>query len=427
MNLFRIYYDLMIELFCFFTLELFATYQNPHYMSSRKIPMRLCYLIFICLYSIPISIPHAELLLYFSHFLYVFFICNFKLKISIIKFIKYELYMTFSSIIIYTLHTLLINDFGFIGKNETYDNYKSLICTVLIYIILCLYIYGKRLSSLQTRKHYGLSFSIATLLSVIILSYLSLLLVSNQLDIDKVLPVMFSFIFVIIAICLTAYNQIIISLEIEAQQKLLLTKYEFESNYYRDMETSAKNLSALRHDFKNYLIVLNGYVCQNEYGKLQSYLNKICDEITDTKLIYTPSSLVSAILNAKSSVCKQKQVNFEFNYHFSFISIDDFHLITILGNVLDNAIAAASKLPDGFIHLSMEQIDSFLEIVCQNNHCETIQEKDGRFFSTKDTPGIYHGIGIKNIQNSVSTLDGTLDIQYDDTIFTVSILLPNYK
>lgn len=42
----------------------------------------------------------------------------------------------------------------------------------------------------------------------------------------------------------------------------------------------------------------------------------------------------------------------------------------MLGNILDNAITAASKLDNGYINLAIKQADTYLAIHCENNHHE---------------------------------------------------------
>ena len=58
-------------------------------------------------------------------------------------------------------------------------------------------------------------------------------------------------------------------------------------------------------------------------------------------------------------------------------------MITILGNLLDNAITAASKCENGNLFLSISQLDSYLQIQINNTHIEDIQESDGIFQTTK--------------------------------------------
>lgn len=102
-------------------------------------------------------------------------------------------------------------------------------------------------------------------------------------------------------------------------------------------------------------------------------------------------------------------------------------MITILGNLLDNAITAASKCSDGWIKADLQQEDSILVITIDNSHAEEIQEKDGVFTSTKTDNADIHGIGIKNVRKAVNDLRGQIEITYTENTFHVCIMLPNYK
>lgn len=425
MDWLRIYFDFINGLFYFFTLEFLVPIKNKHYSVTKKHNLRLFYLIYTLIYAIPKNIPFSLILDDCMTFLYIYLISGFHFKTSFKKFITYQIYIIISASTVYTFHCVLTNDF-FLLNNELYVSYKNLICSVIAYILPCLFVYTKRLIALPNKKRYGISFCISITLSVFVLSYLSLTLLSGHSDDTWILPVIFSFIFIIIAICLSGYNHILLSLEENARQQVLISKYELENNYYQNIKSSMDSFRSLRHDFKNHLIILNGYAAQKNLDRLQEYLGKISDTMTDMQVIQTPHDLTSAILNAKAMLCQQKNIHFHYKCCFQNIYLSDFHLITILGNLLDNAITAAGKLDNGSVSFSMEQTDTYLHVTCKNNHRERIIEKNGTFQSTRENPGMFHGLGIKNIQNSVHTLNGTLDIQYDDAKFVVLITVPNY-
>lgn len=428
MDLIRIYFDIMYNVFSFFTIELFAQYQLKTYNSFNKKKLRIYYLIYYLLYSIPANLPkiftYLDLCIIF---LYFYLTGKKEAKHCIWVFLKYELYVLIVLSILIISHTYIINDFYFLDVNETYNNAKDLICNVMLYIVLFLYIYGKRLSALHEKKHYGIYFSAAAVFSCYILSYFSLFLVGNPTNISRMFPVIFSLFFIIIAVCLTSYQKIVLTLKTNADQEILITRYEAERAYYEDVEKSLNDISSLRHDFRNHLLVLDSYAQKGDLENLKTYIAKLNKNLTDIKLIKSQSSLVSAILNAKSNVCREKKILFTAKCTFPYISISDFHLITILGNLLDNAITAASKISDGQIILSMRQVDSYLEICCENNHAEKIRKKNEQFLTTKEGDHIFHGIGIKNIKKSVNELNGTMDIKYTDNTFTVNVFVPNYR
>ena len=426
MNRMEFYFSFMNGLFCFFIMELFMTYNNKDITKSKKLTLRCYYLIFAVIYA---YLPSSNLDLFWSFlsdFIYIYILHSFKLKKSLISFLKFQIYLLGSNAVLLIFHTYIINDSAYIGEYKLYDDYKSLICSTMSYLVLCLFLYGIRLLALHTHRIYSITFSLASVLAIFILSILSLQLVSGRWNAGEYLPIIFSFVFIIGAVFLTTYNQMIVSFETQLQQKQLITKYELERKYYDDIDESLKKQASLRHDFNNHLIVLNGYAKKGDLGKLKQYLSKISAANAETRFIQTANPLISSILNAKAADCAQKGIAFDYSCSFSAVSIPDFYLITILGNILDNAVAAADKMTEGFIQLSLIQKDSFLKIECRNNHCEVIRKKDGRFISTKDPADLFHGIGIKNIQDAVASWNGTMDIQYDSSIFSIVVLLPNY-
>ncbi len=428
MNGTRIYLEFVGRLFVFFTMELFASYQLNNYSASKKIPLRICYIILCAIYSIQTSFSDITLLTVFIEFLYFYIIGQRQFKSCFFTFLKYEAYIIMFFSILYNLHCILINDFYYLESNTTYHTLKIVICKCLTYITLCSYIYAQRLFRLHEKRHYGILFSGITVISCLVLSYFSLQLISGQLGANTniMLPFVFSFVFIAIAVCLSSYQQILTSLETNMNQKLLLTRYETEQQYYKDVEKSLSAISSMRHDFKNYLIIVGSYAKKGDYESLRAYLSKINSKLEDTTLIQTPNPLISAILNAKSNICQEKNVKLYVTCSFDVVSIDDFYLIAILGNMLDNAITAAAKMQDGYVDISIRQIESFLEIICKNNHCETIRKHNSQFLSTKENANAFHGIGIKNIRNSVNALNGTMDISYNSCEFTMTLLLPNY-
>lgn len=143
----------------------------------------------------------------------------------------------------------------------------------------------------------------------------------------------------------------------QIQQKVLIEKYSMQLLYTKDIDESLKALSKLRHDFKNHLLIIDGYARKNEFDKQREYINKLNNEIGATKIYDTQSTLVSSILNTKNAVCEKQGVILSVNDQFHTINIDDFNLITILGNILDNAITAAGKTGKGMIDLSIIQLE----------------------------------------------------------------------
>lgn len=426
MDLIRIYFDFFYLFFSFLSLDLITSVKNKHY-NTKTVPfVRIGALIFILIYSIPTGNNYSFIFPIIGCFLYVLILSSGSIRNSLLHFLVFELYEVCLTILLSFIQYILIDMRFSIGSNHYYLNYKSLISSALAYIFLCLFLYSKRLFSLRKGRFYSIIFIFACVLSAVVLSYLSLFSYTGQLDITYAFPLIFSFIFIVIAICLNSYNRIVVDMEKDAQQTLLISKYEMKAEYYNNVNTALENLARLRHDFKNHLIVLDNYAQGNDMEGIQNYVKKVSGTLSATQLIRTPSSIVSAILNTKSTLCQHEKIDFHCTCSFTALAVGDFHMITILGNLLDNAIEASRKTTHGTIDFAMQQIDSYLSITCNNNYMGRIVKKGEHFISTKNTGEIRHGFGIKNIQDSVHKLNGSLDIQYDATTFCVAILIPNY-
>ena len=113
-------------------------------------------------------------------------------------------------------------------------------------------------------------------------------------------------------------------IEATVAQRTQLEKYNMEKNYIENIDTSIKTLSKIRHDFKNQLIILDNYAEHNEHEKLRAYIRKM------NELYTTPNELISAILNAKNTICIKKNITLRVSCQFRDIYLDDFSIITIL-------------------------------------------------------------------------------------------------
>lgn len=205
-----------------------------------------------------------------------------------------------------------------------------------------------------------------------------------------------------------------------------LEKSKLRSDYYYQVENNLKNLSMLRHDFKNHLIIIDNYNQTGQTKELDLYIKNLTSELQKTSTIQTPSVTLSSIINVKKELSDAKNVEFIFEQRFEKIIFGDFHLITIFSNILDNAITAAAKINNGYVKLSILQVDSFLDILCENNHAEHIIKRDGMFLTTKSEQKEFHGLGLTSVRRSVDALHGSMDITYTENSFNVQILIPNY-
>lgn len=424
----RFILDLLGNYFDFFTLELFtSTFFKPTH-PRQKTTYRYLFLAINLVLSLIPQVPYFNALYYSFCFLYMLLISSFRFKKALVFFVKYQIVLNvlqFASGLFGALVNFDMYGAEYIGSDDVFYDYQWITAIIFAYVLLNLYINTKNLRSLRIKTIYPRVYSLLSTALILIL-----LLFNNMLArydaLTNLLPWIYLSAVGIIVLSLNSYRNIIEILEEQTKQKLLVEKYEMELSYFNDVQNSLDTLSRLRHDFKNHLIVLDSYAEQNKITELRDYISKVSSFLNTSKLISTENDLVSSILNTKNAACEKKGISFSANCNFAHIHISDFAIITILGNILDNAITAASKTEHGEVAFSLNELNGYLEISCQNNHDGNIKEKNGEFTSTKADTGGLHGLGISNVRDCVESLRGTTDISYDDRTFSVTILLPNH-
>ncbi len=414
------------SLLLLFTLDLFlATFAT---CTSEKKHLRIRFLFAVlwgCINFYP-SIYYNTILTISIDFLYVLLIVRGNIRAKLIAYLKYEAYYFIGTIIVMVLHTILTMDITIYAENRIYAQYTNILGCFYLYIFLSMYIIRKKLAEFPSGRIYRRYFMAVTAITVVLLVLCSMILGSTIIDEEYIVPVIFSLLLLISFLCISIYRKVVTVLEDNARAKMEAEKYAMQLDYQEHIEENLKSLSTLRHDFKNHLIIIGEYARRGDQEKLQSYIDSIQQELAPTKLIDTPSNVISSLMNAKNETCKRKNITLNFKTDFDKVNLDDFIIVTILSNLMDNAITATEKCADGYINLTISKVNSYLEIDCTNNHKEQIQEKNGFFQTTKTEHKEIHGIGLTSIRKTAEKVRGTVEIDYTASTFHVNVLLPNY-
>lgn len=95
---------------------------------------------------------------------------------------------------------------------------------------------------------------------------------------------------------------------------------------------------------------------------------------------------------------------------------------------MDNAIEASRKIPEPekrSISVKARIADNgFFSYEIKNEKRNKVLMEKGNYISDKKNKS-EHGLGLSNVQRTVEKYNGTLHISYDDTSFTVVILIGN--
>lgn len=420
-SIYKLYFSLINNLIIILFLFRFSENNMHTVLSIRR---KIVVFTLASLYSI---IPLSRFDLIISNiffFLTLYYLSNFNLKQSIVILIKFEILLHIASAIICFLHSLLFSDAQLLYDNAIYQDYKSILVEIITYVIYCLYC--NLFKSNTIKNIYLLLFNITILSICLLLSYITLF-ICYSLPESYVLSAIFATIFVLIIICISLYDKFLAVIEENTNYRIKLELDKMEKEYSAQIDDKLKQLHSLRHDMKNHLIILYGYAAKNETDHICAYINRIADDLSLTNTVDSGSHIVSALIAEKEEIAKSQNIRCDINISTPDINIDDFSITTIIGNLFDNAIKAASECGHGWIRFALTQTGSYMNIVIENSYSGNIVESNGEFTSTKSDKLLPHGIGIKNVRKVVSDLNGQIDFSYTDGYFSVKAEIPNYN
>ena len=422
-TIYKIYFELLFDIPL--ALLLFRISENRQDKPvSCYTKLMYCLILFCISYFLNASLFSVILCFITLPLIYSLYVFPKNYRIALRNFFEFVIFYFMIYIIIVIVYTLIFNDQDITIISQQYNTYKSAIINLLTYIIYAL---TSNLVQINITKSIYILFFNAVVISIsVILGYTTLSL--NLWDSGStILPVIFATIFVLIIICISLYNKFLSIIEENTNYRFKLELDKMEQVYSAQLDDKLNQLHSLRHDMKNHLIVIDGYASQHNDRKIHEYIHNISEDLSLTNTVDSGSHIVSALIAEKENQAKSQNIRCEINISTPGINIDDFSITTIIGNLFDNAIKAASECEHGWIRFSLTQTGSYMNIVIENSCSGNIIENNGEFTSTKNDKVLPHGIGIKNVRKVVSNLNGHIDFSYASGYFSVKAELPNYS
>ena len=189
--------------------------------------------------------------------------------------------------------------------------------------------------------------------------------------------------------------------------------------------TQLEKINTIRHDIKNSLFVIKSYAKEEDMISIINYVDSLDSSFEYNKAYSETGNIaLDSIINYKLKDIDTQNIGLDVDISVpDAIGIDSIDIVTIVGNLLDNALCALEKIQQGKFKLSINFTEhGCLSIHAENSYCGNITyDNRGNIKSSKDNE--FSGYGIKNIQLSVDKYNGYVDVKHDRYIFSVDILM----
>ena len=195
-------------------------------------------------------------------------------------------------------------------------------------------------------------------------------------------------------------------------------------NQFEVMKESQSRIRALRHDMKNHMLALEGLAKSAKQDKVIEYLMSIQEFMENpSEHIYTGNEALDSLLNYKLQRAKEELKKVETDIVLpEKMNLHSFDFNVIVGNLLDNAIAASVRTDERFLKLCIRMENGILFLYMANS-CMGIPEGvcEIRRLSEKSLAG--HGIGLTNVQRIVEKYHGDMEMHCKDNHMETEIML----
>lgn len=302
----------------------------------------------------------------------------------------------------------------------------SLISKVLYLLLAFMFSMPKnRERNLKNRRDSSSLLFILPLLTVITFSVLYD--VSVAIETERSINILFGLLAMIFLAANVAmffiHNRIMRESEKNTELRL---RDEINREYYADLEKQFESSAILIHDMKRHLNAMRE-LAKNEDGNesVVGYIDSVFEgnEALTVKR-YSQNKLVNVIITRYSVLCRENGIAFfpdVRDVDFSFISDSD--LVSLLDNLLENAVEAAKNAEEKVISLTADIRNEAYLLISIENTVGALPVRNEKGFETQKADKLHHGVGLKSVTRIVKRYGGETSFEIANGRFCASVLL----
>lgn len=171
-----------------------------------------------------------------------------------------------------------------------------------------------------------------------------------------------------------------------------------------------------------------GLAHQGAYDRLEDYLTKMDESLGGGDwAAQTGDPVTDMIVGDAERRCLEAGVRFQADFRFPGDGgYDAFDLGIILQNLLENALEACGKVPEGerYLTLTGRRRGRFFLLEVKNPYAgQVVFGPDGLPLTTKTEDAPLHGLGLTNARREAEKYTGQLELRAEGQVFTATVLL----
>ena len=208
-------------------------------------------------------------------------------------------------------------------------------------------------------------------------------------------------------------------LDLRAEQRLMEQRKELTMASYENLRRQHEEVMIMRHDMLRHFHTLHS---MGGDEKRTAYLEELIGQNQKIRpVVESGNEMMDIILNGKLGAAVDAGIRVEIP-HVTVpedLPLSDPDLCSLIMNIVDNAITAASTAAKPYILLKIHERDGFLGIVCENSFEPQEPETEAKKETVPE-----HGLGLKIVRGIVAKCSGVITEKIDSNRFIVKIVIP---
>lgn len=223
----------------------------------------------------------------------------------------------------------------------------------------------------------------------------------------------------LIAIALELFEQ---EAERRTELAVLSARNELAIESYENLRRQSEEVMMIRHDTMKHYSLLRT-MAKDTPERIESYLDELIGQVENVRpVVASKNQTLNILLNGKLHTAAEKGISTEIIRADApeQLPLTDTELCSLVTNILDNAINAASapETDKPYIKLDLHCKDQYFVFSCENSMPDVDSRK-------KKIPTPKHGYGLKIIRQIMSRFGVHLiSIEESATVYHITILLP---
>lgn len=205
------------------------------------------------------------------------------------------------------------------------------------------------------------------------------------------------------------------------------TLKDTQKNYYEAMLAKEEDTRRFRHDVLNHLIALGELTKQGEMKPVADYVEEIQSDIVkiQQKCYSIGNTIIDAFLNYYVQMLEEDVEVSVTGCLTQEVAISDVELCTIFSNLIKNSVEELKKSGEGKKYLKIKVISGQQAFKIEiSNSISGEGEIQGELPETTKKDKKNHGIGLRNVTETVEKNQGIFEWKAADACFQTVVTLP---